>query len=224
MDYQLHYDLLIRKAQERDIDGYFEKHHIIPRAFGGANDDSNLVKLTAKEHFIAHLLLYKAQTEKRKRHQMLTACVMMKGKNIQNSKMYKSAREEFSKLHSESISGENSFWYGSSRSGEQNPFYGKTHTKKVKDRMSKKAKGKVVAKNKLTGEVVKISKDEFDSNSLFVGITSNVVVPEERKNKISASMKARGLSKGKCVHCGKEMDMRNLTRHHNNNCKHRKTD
>lgn len=42
--------------------GYFEKHHIIPKCLGGTNDFSNLVCLTAREHFICHLLLVKITT------------------------------------------------------------------------------------------------------------------------------------------------------------------
>lgn len=38
---------------------YIEKHHIIPRSLGGNDSDSNIVLLTAREHFIAHLLLVK---------------------------------------------------------------------------------------------------------------------------------------------------------------------
>jgi hypothetical protein len=38
---------------------YFENHHIQPRCMGGSEDPSNLVLLTAREHFIAHLLLVK---------------------------------------------------------------------------------------------------------------------------------------------------------------------
>jgi hypothetical protein len=37
--------------------GYFEKHHIIPKSLGGTNDPINIVKLTAKEHFVCHMLL-----------------------------------------------------------------------------------------------------------------------------------------------------------------------
>lgn len=35
----------------------FEKHHIIPRCFGGPNDKTNIVKLTAYEHILAHYYL-----------------------------------------------------------------------------------------------------------------------------------------------------------------------
>lgn len=38
-------------------DGIFEKHHIVPKSCGGSNDASNLILLTPREHFIAHLLL-----------------------------------------------------------------------------------------------------------------------------------------------------------------------
>lgn len=39
--------------------GYVERHHIIPRSIGGSDEKSNLVYLTAREHFICHLLLIK---------------------------------------------------------------------------------------------------------------------------------------------------------------------
>lgn len=35
----------------------FEVHHIIPRCFGGTNDENNLIKLTTKEHILAHYYL-----------------------------------------------------------------------------------------------------------------------------------------------------------------------
>jgi hypothetical protein len=60
MNYQKVYDDLIVKCQARQlIDGYKERHHIIPKSLGGSNDLFNLVDLTAREHFIAHFLLAK---------------------------------------------------------------------------------------------------------------------------------------------------------------------
>ncbi len=53
---------IINSAKDRIIDGYVEKHHIIPRSLGGTDDKSNLVILTAKEHFICHLLLTRMTT------------------------------------------------------------------------------------------------------------------------------------------------------------------
>jgi hypothetical protein len=62
MDYKKIYDQLIvsRKILIRHKnDGvYYERHHIIPKSIGGLNKKENLVLLTAKEHYIAHYLLY----------------------------------------------------------------------------------------------------------------------------------------------------------------------
>lgn len=60
MNYMNVYQKLIHKAQSRQKpDCYTETHHIMPKSLGGTNDPNNLVELTAREHFIAHLLLAK---------------------------------------------------------------------------------------------------------------------------------------------------------------------
>lgn len=59
MDYFKHYTLLIKKAKQRTIKGYYEKHHIIPKCLNGTNHSSNLVRLTPEEHYLAHQLLIK---------------------------------------------------------------------------------------------------------------------------------------------------------------------
>lgn len=40
--------------------GYTEKHHIIPKSFGGGENHKNKVSLSAAQHFGAHILLAKA--------------------------------------------------------------------------------------------------------------------------------------------------------------------
>lgn len=59
MNYQVHYDRLIERARGRQLGGYKERHHVLPRCLGGSNAESNLVDLTAEEHFVAHQLLVK---------------------------------------------------------------------------------------------------------------------------------------------------------------------
>jgi len=60
MDYQKVYNQLIDKAKHRGVvDGYSETHHIVPKCIGGEDKLNNLVELTAREHFIAHWLLYR---------------------------------------------------------------------------------------------------------------------------------------------------------------------
>ena len=58
MDYICIYKKIIEKARslesQRLNDGvYVECHHIVPRCMGGLDVSSNLVYLTAREHFIA---------------------------------------------------------------------------------------------------------------------------------------------------------------------------
>ena len=68
MNYQRIYDQLIDRAKREDRvkekDGvYYERHHIIPKYLGGEGKTSqwrthsNIVLLTAREHFLAHILL-----------------------------------------------------------------------------------------------------------------------------------------------------------------------
>ena len=59
MDYKKHYDLLIARAKNRVIEGYVEKHHIIPKCQGGLDILENIAVLTPEEHFLAHQLLIK---------------------------------------------------------------------------------------------------------------------------------------------------------------------
>lgn len=53
------YSSIINSAKSRVVDGYVEEHHIVPKSLGGSNSIDNLVKLTAREHFICHWLLTK---------------------------------------------------------------------------------------------------------------------------------------------------------------------
>jgi hypothetical protein len=59
MDYKQIYENIINRARGRQIRGYTERHHIIPRCIGGSDNVENLVSLTAKEHFVCHQLLVK---------------------------------------------------------------------------------------------------------------------------------------------------------------------
>jgi hypothetical protein len=113
MNYQKIYNDLIEKRKEFPyIDGYSEKHHILPRSLGGSDDKDNLVQLSAKEHYIAHLLLCKIyENDKSKFYKMVKAFVMMSTTRAENcngyfnSNTYQLYREEFSKAMSETQTG-----------------------------------------------------------------------------------------------------------------------
>jgi hypothetical protein len=54
------------KKNARQILGYCEKHHVLPRSYkdGGENDAMNIVYLTAREHILVHWLATKFSIDK----------------------------------------------------------------------------------------------------------------------------------------------------------------
>lgn len=59
MNYDRIYSEIILNRKCNPYIGYTEKHHIVPRSLGGSNKTENIVKLSAREHFICHWLLVK---------------------------------------------------------------------------------------------------------------------------------------------------------------------
>jgi len=99
MNYVEIYKKLIDKCKSSQYDGqYTETHHIIPKCIGGTNDSENLVVMSAREHFVAHQLLYKIYKDKK----LLYAINMMTLHNSQNrntNRLYSWLRENFSENH-----------------------------------------------------------------------------------------------------------------------------
>ena len=100
MDYKKIYDALISRAQNRNLEEYREKHHIVPRCMNGTDDETNLVFLTPEEHFVAHQLLVKIYPDNDK---LIFALVIMSGKNSTTNKLFGWHRRKLSetqrKLH-----------------------------------------------------------------------------------------------------------------------------
>ena len=85
MNYKKIYDALMERAEGREITGYHEMHHKQPRCMGGSDSKDNLVKLTAREHFTAHLLLVKIFPKERK---LIYAANMMSVGNGRSNRRY----------------------------------------------------------------------------------------------------------------------------------------
>jgi len=65
MNYTKIHDIIIDRARSRTQPlCYTETHHVIPKSMGGNNCKSNLVVLTAREHYIVHWLLFKIHKNK----------------------------------------------------------------------------------------------------------------------------------------------------------------
>ena len=125
------------QAQAQAADVYYEKHHIIPRSLGGSNQQDNLVRLTARAHYVVHRLLTRMTTGT-DRHKMCTAIFLMtntrKGVRI-SSHTYQVIREQAAKASSVQNKGKPSPLRGtkwdkpSPLKGKSSPIKGRKETK-----------------------------------------------------------------------------------------------
>ena len=122
----------IDSCKNKEIVGFYEKHHIIPRSLGGSDKATNLVKLTARQHFIAHLMLskmFKSNSYIKMHHAIWNMVNRDKGVRT-TSRTYEMLRQKRSKLLSVMFAGEN------------NPMYGVKLSDERKKQLSDKLKGK----------------------------------------------------------------------------------
>lgn len=79
------YNSLVDKALQRGLDkrkleGYYEKHHILPKCLGGKDENNNYVLLTAREHVLAHMLLQRIYPNNYKLINSMIAMLTLKNK------------------------------------------------------------------------------------------------------------------------------------------------
>jgi len=131
MNYLKVYCNLIRKAENRTPpEGYTEKHHIFPVSIFGKN--KRVVSLTAREHYISHVLLERICIRRyglkdQRTIKMTYAHSIMKGNGgYVNSYLYEGARIRFSEA----------------KKGENHPMFGKVLSEETKAKISATKKGK----------------------------------------------------------------------------------
>jgi hypothetical protein len=221
--YTIWYNSIIANAKARTlVDEYTERHHIIPKSLGGDNSKENLVKLTAREHFICHWLLIKMISNKVLLHKMQFALNSFRRtsknqhRHILSSRQYETVRKQVSIARSQSQLG-NTFALGFKQSPETiaKRVAKVTGMKKKKwsagqcKRLSDATKGKP----KPLGFAEQVSARRKGMPSPLKGRKVGPY-PEERKQKLRIPKK-----KLTCPHCNKEGGSSNMKRYHFNNCK-----
>lgn len=209
------YFRIINSAQSRtEIAGYFEKHHIIPKSLNGNNSKENLVKLTAREHFICHWLLVKMTTGKEK-ISMVYACKKMMHGIGKNQERYKVSSRVYENL----------------KTNLNQCLKGRVFTDEWRKKLSDSAKIRVVNES----EEIKTFKREkmIRLNKARKGIKkpyqlgeNNPFVRDEVKEKIKQSNIEKygypnpAMIPWICEHCQKEgKGMSGYKRYHGSNCK-----
>jgi hypothetical protein len=140
------YFSIVSSAKSRTLhtETYIERHHIIPKSLGGSNSKDNLVNLTAREHFICHILLTKMTNGQAYRKMIHAAIGMKRSRSYQqryiNSRLYESIRKEFAVLSS--IRNTGKIMSVESKSKMSMASKGKKKTKEHAANISAKLKGK----------------------------------------------------------------------------------
>jgi hypothetical protein len=234
MNYERIYNQIIERAKNeqeerivRKKNGeYFEGHHIVPRCLGGTGysnawtnlnkryRNTNIVGLTAREHFICHWLLIRIYPENYKlAHAFFAMCNQkndLQKRNIISSRAYnegRAQRKKFSYIH-KGISYEERFGIDRSNeiktkissklSGELNGFFGKSHSEDTKSHLR---------------EIAKTQNRKFPNRK-------NIKHSEKTKSKMKESAKNRKpYQLVECFVCKTKMYANVINRYHNNNCK-----
>ena len=93
--YKWYYNIIASAKDRVEIIGYSENHHIIPKCMGGSNSHENLVRLSAREHFICHLLLTKMTTGEDRSRMVFALWGMRRRNKFQNERIISNRTYEY---------------------------------------------------------------------------------------------------------------------------------
>lgn len=200
------YFSIVDFAKSNHHHGYTECHHIIPRSLGGSNSKSNIVRLTAKEHRLVHILLPKMVKTKKHTKSMWYALWMIiraennyQKRNLSKGTFYQLAKEEIakatSKLH------KNKFISFETKQKMSEKAKKRKLSDETKKKISQSLLGNIRAKGKTPSDktIQKIlnSRKWYKHSAetkLRISLSNKgraVTITEETKQKISNSLKGR---------------------------------
>lgn len=205
------YFSIIRNALVRDREEniYYEKHHIVPKCI---IKNDNIVLLTAKEHFVCHLLLPKMVPEQHKPKMYYAIKVMSEMKNQHQqrytSRSYDYIKPKLAKLMSEERVGRPN----KKLKNKKRPDWVK---QKLKKSFSISQKHKDAAKNNLEKAIIAIKgiprpeylKEQWSRKHKLIKKS------EETKQKFKTAALERSKKKCCCILCRKELPVNSLGSH-----------
>lgn len=214
------YFSIVNRAKTRVLECYTEKHHIIPKSLGGDNSNDNIVKLTAREHFICHWLLTKMLSDGKEQWKMLYAfgAFLQKNKSqdrvIITGRKYEILKRAGSEARSNFNKG-NKYALGHKQSPEsiqkrRESLVGYVKSDESKEKQSNTMKSKYqhqdyIHKGKTYEEIYGAEEAEKKKEKLRgkKGPRSN---PTKKHDLVT------------CPHCGKTGGAGNMRRYHFDNC------
>lgn len=214
--YSKWYYSIINNAVGRNSQNiYTESHHIVPKSLGGDDDKANLATLTAREHFVCHLLLTKMVHNAHKGKMVYAVWAMANQQNphqyrsVVSSRTYHSLREKFSEEHSKRMSKDNPMRSPLVKQkhlnacrlrGKTMGMTGKTHRDSTRAKMREARRTQVITE---------------ETKEKLRQINLNKSLEDRAKHKAAC----QNQPKASCIYCGAVMTAGPLARHHGDNCK-----
>jgi hypothetical protein len=233
------YNNIVQKAKIRAIDGYIENHHIIPKSLGGSDSIENIVALTAKEHFICHLLLTKMVAGPIK-YKMHKAALMMATRHGPGQVRHNITSRTYNMLKESmpSVPAETREKMGASQrqrfDTSPGTFLGKVHSNETRSKMSEKASRPKSSKWKDSASAnrkgrqapnkgVPHSAETKQKISLAVTGEKNGFFGKHHSEEQRQKKREEKLASPKkvCYYCKAEVDAMNFGRWHGEKCKHK---
>lgn len=226
MNYVNLYNALIKNSQSQKRNkklGVYEEHHIVPKCLGGADTADNLVLLTPREHFIAHVLLWKANKSD---YRLFAPLLFFKNnKHVKNSRTYEKIRiahAEYMRTNNPSLTLSNE---SKKQKSEKLSKYALSRSRDTNNKISASNKGK---KKRLGAVLSEETKSKIRSS--LKDYFSNSEISHETRSKISAALtgkfhtaetkakfsEAQKKSKDKkyvCPNCKMALDAQNFSKH-----------
>lgn len=203
---------------------YTEKHHIAPKSIFReySRESSNIVRLTAKEHFVCHLLLTKF-TKDKDYYKMCKALAKMTRSHYHDRRFTSGYYSLAKTAHSSAMKMYNPSKDPSVKAKLSHKSTGRKHTDETKRKISLANKGRESPnKGKKNGP-------RSTETKLKISETKRgTVLSEEHKAKLRVIKlgKKRGkynrhkeYKKTQCIYCGMVSIVSNINRWHNENCK-----
>ena len=246
--YKKWYNQIVVNGKHEKLPGH-EHHHILPRSLGGTDNDSNLIYITAREHFVCHWLLTKIYPTGEEHWKMLNALRMMRAENKNQqrydtkitSRVYAKLKEEYANLQSERFSGENNPMYGDKfyRSkegferqreavlGENNGMKRESSREKMRQLKTGKKRDSFSEEWK---EKMSLAK-QGEKNNMFGKTHTDETKQKQREKAIGRKQSLETIAKKiaastgskrekkLCPHCNQQVAVNGYARWHGDNCK-----
>ena len=141
-------ELCIEMNKTLAEDDYVERHHILPQSLFPtfSKTPENIIKLTARQHFIAHMILHKAYGGAMS--QAFYAMIHME--NQYHNRYVRVSSKQYEEIKNKVIEQKRQWIYTSSiygKSGKDAPWWGKKHSEETKKLMSFRSKGRKMPEN-----------------------------------------------------------------------------